>query len=211
MDIVNRLNAFLSYTGLSNTQFADEAGIPRPSLSQILNGRNKKISNELISKLHQAFPYLNIMWLIFGEGNMIDSDAINISKDDADNKEHEPDKEQEEPQSGSHPRQTHSPYSSDIAVDPDFAGVADSFYISDEPIDSGESLARSEPTAYYGGRPITDYGKESSRKQRVGVKPEFTDANSTASTQADSKPPRHITSVIVLYSDNTYEVFRHGE
>lgn len=70
MDIISRLNLFVNSTGKSSSQFADELGIPRPSMSQILNGRNKKISNELIEKLHQSYPTLNILWLLFGEGDM---------------------------------------------------------------------------------------------------------------------------------------------
>lgn len=60
-------------TGLSSSQFADNAFIPRPTLSQIITGRNKKISNEIFSKLHDAFPSLNMMWLMFGDGDMLSS------------------------------------------------------------------------------------------------------------------------------------------
>ncbi len=70
MDFVTRLKQYIDYTGLAVSQFADTAQIPRPTLSQILNGRNKKISNELIAKLHEGFPSLNIMWMLFGDGNM---------------------------------------------------------------------------------------------------------------------------------------------
>ena len=69
-DIVSRLKAYMVHIGLPSTQFADFAGIPRPTISQIINGRNKKISNELIAKLHAAFPTLNILWLMFGDGDM---------------------------------------------------------------------------------------------------------------------------------------------
>lgn len=69
-DIVSRLKAYMVHIGLPSTQFADFAGIPRPTISQIINGRNKKISNELIAKLHSAFPTLNILWLMFGDGDM---------------------------------------------------------------------------------------------------------------------------------------------
>lgn len=87
MDIVSRLKTFIEYLGLTNSIFADHAGITRPTLSQILNGRNKKISNELISKIHDAFPSLNIMWLMFGDGTMIvgesyDSPNYNNQKTD---------------------------------------------------------------------------------------------------------------------------------
>lgn len=74
MDIVSRLKRFITYLGLPNSTFADRAHITRPTLSQILNGRNKKISNELIAKLHEAFPTLNIMWLMFGDGDMLASE-----------------------------------------------------------------------------------------------------------------------------------------
>lgn len=70
MDLISRLNEFVRFSGLTSSQFADEIGVPRPSFSQILNGRNKKISNELIEKIHHVFPTLNIMWLLFGEGTM---------------------------------------------------------------------------------------------------------------------------------------------
>lgn len=70
MDIVSRLKLFLSQNGIANSQFADTCGIPRPTLSQLLNGRNKRVSDEIISKIHVAYPALNIMWLMFGDGEM---------------------------------------------------------------------------------------------------------------------------------------------
>lgn len=70
MDIVSRLKFFLSHNGISNSTFADTCDIPRPTLSQLLNGRNKKVSDELITKIHNAYPALNIMWLMFGDGDM---------------------------------------------------------------------------------------------------------------------------------------------
>jgi len=71
MDIVTRLKMFLEQTGISNSQFADTCEIPRPTLSQLLNGRNKKVSDEVIGKIHRAYPSLNVMWLMFGDGEML--------------------------------------------------------------------------------------------------------------------------------------------
>lgn len=70
MDIASRLRQFMAEKNIASSQFADSADIPRPTLSQLLNGRNKKISNELIAKIHEAFPSLNVLWLMFGEGEM---------------------------------------------------------------------------------------------------------------------------------------------
>lgn len=66
-----RLKVFMDEMGLSNSQFADQCGIPRPSLSQLLTGRNKKISDVLVGQIHTAFPRLSVLWLLFGEGQML--------------------------------------------------------------------------------------------------------------------------------------------
>lgn len=70
MDIASRLKKFMDTSGIQYSQFADTCGIPRPSLSQLLNGRNKKVSNEVIEKIHKAYPTLSVSWLMFGEGDM---------------------------------------------------------------------------------------------------------------------------------------------
>lgn len=70
MDIVSRIKLFLSQNGIANSQFADTCEIPRPTLSQLLNGRNKKVSDEVLTKIHNAYPALNMMWLMFGDGDM---------------------------------------------------------------------------------------------------------------------------------------------
>lgn len=80
MDLVSRLKQYLDSRQISITQFADECGIPRPTGSQLLAGRNKKVSDEIISKIHAAYPDLNIVWLMFGEGYMVTGTNIEISE-----------------------------------------------------------------------------------------------------------------------------------
>ncbi len=75
MDIVSRIKKFLDENGIPNSQFADNCKIPRPTISQVLNGRNKKISDEVIAKIHHAYPALSITWLLFGEGEMINGSS----------------------------------------------------------------------------------------------------------------------------------------
>lgn len=70
MDLVNRLKYFMDYYKLTISQFADTCNIPRPTMSQLMNGRNKRISDEIINKIHNGFPSLSILWLMFGEGDM---------------------------------------------------------------------------------------------------------------------------------------------
>ncbi|MCH5217259.1 MAG: helix-turn-helix transcriptional regulator [Muribaculaceae bacterium] len=69
-NVAVRLKTFIEKKGLSYSQFADMCGIPRPSLSQLLTGRNKKISDIMVGQIHNMFPELSIVWLLFGEGPM---------------------------------------------------------------------------------------------------------------------------------------------
>lgn len=90
-NIAIRLKGFIDYLGISSSQFADQCGIPRPSLSQLLNGRNKKISDVIVGQIHAAYPELSVLWLMFGEGTMLvlsDKDAAqqeNPSSTETDN------------------------------------------------------------------------------------------------------------------------------
>lgn len=67
-NFASRLKLFIDTNGLSPSQFADMCRIPRPTLSQVLSGRNKKISDVLLRPIHDAFPDLSLLWLMFGEG-----------------------------------------------------------------------------------------------------------------------------------------------
>lgn len=70
-NVAIRLKGFIQSQGLTNSQFADNCGIPRPSLSQLLGGRNKKISDVIVGQIHKAYPELSVLWLMFGEGKMM--------------------------------------------------------------------------------------------------------------------------------------------
>lgn len=72
-NVAIRLKHFMGWKRITNSQFADRCGIPRPSLSQLLNGRNQKISDIMVGQIHRAFPELNVLWLLFGEGEMLSS------------------------------------------------------------------------------------------------------------------------------------------
>ena len=65
-----RIKAVISALGLTDSQFADRCSISRPTLSLLLSGKNKKISDVMLSQIHEAFPDISILWLLFGEGDM---------------------------------------------------------------------------------------------------------------------------------------------
>lgn len=70
-NVAVRLKHFMDYAELTNSQFADLCAIPRPSLSQLLSGRNKKLSDVVVKQIHDKFPELSVLWLMFGEGDML--------------------------------------------------------------------------------------------------------------------------------------------
>ncbi|MDE7437963.1 MAG: helix-turn-helix domain-containing protein [Muribaculaceae bacterium] len=78
-NVAIRLKGFMDAMELTNSQFADQCGIPRPTLSQLLTGRNKKISDVLVGQIHSAFPRLSVLWLLFGEGDMLVPDPNSTS------------------------------------------------------------------------------------------------------------------------------------
>lgn len=69
--MVERLKLYVEHTGLMAAQFAETINMPRSSFSQLMNGRNKTITDATIKKIHDAFPELSISWLLFGEGEML--------------------------------------------------------------------------------------------------------------------------------------------
>ncbi|MDE5850286.1 MAG: hypothetical protein K2H38_09110 [Muribaculaceae bacterium] len=73
-NFASRLKLFIDSINVPTTQVADLCDIPRPSFSQLLSGRNQKVSDVLIRKIHKAFPDLSVMWLMFGEGSMLSSE-----------------------------------------------------------------------------------------------------------------------------------------
>ncbi|MCM1297104.1 MAG: hypothetical protein NC311_16310 [Muribaculaceae bacterium] len=85
-NFATRLKLFMESIGMPSSQFADLCEIPRPSFSQLLSGRNQKVSDVLIKKIHSVFPQLSIMWLMFGEGKMTEEKSAEDDKDEASSK-----------------------------------------------------------------------------------------------------------------------------
>jgi len=67
--MTERISLILKSKNLSASQFADEIGIQRSSMSHVLSERNKP-SLEFIQKILKRFPEINSDWLLFGTGQM---------------------------------------------------------------------------------------------------------------------------------------------
>lgn len=62
-----RIELLMKCFELSPSQFADRTGIQRASVSHIISGRNKP-SLEVMQKISEAFPSVDIRWLMTGNG-----------------------------------------------------------------------------------------------------------------------------------------------
>lgn len=173
--IIQRLKQFIGETGLSSTQFADKCGIPRPSFSQMLSGRNKSINNQVLSKLNEAFPELDIMWLLFGKENKRPTSNLKNS---------EPQIASTFIQSGhqepgnQHVNQTQT---------------------SQSALGQGYTQPSGQPTQ----------ANESIWQASVLCSPP--ESEGAAPRTVLSEPAKRISSIIVLYTDNSFETFKAPE
>ncbi|MBE6286039.1 MAG: helix-turn-helix transcriptional regulator [Bacteroidales bacterium] len=62
-----RIELLMKCYGLTPSQLADRTGIQRASVSHIISGRNKP-SLEVLQKIYEAFPELDLGWLMTGKG-----------------------------------------------------------------------------------------------------------------------------------------------
>lgn len=67
MNDKERVELIMKIYNLTPSQFADRAGIQRASVSHILSGRNKP-SLEVMLKIYESFPGLDMAWLMTGKG-----------------------------------------------------------------------------------------------------------------------------------------------
>lgn len=181
MDIVTRLKQFMDSHCLTSSQFADAAGIPRPTLSQLLNGRNKnnegvkKVSSDIIRKIHDAYPTLNVMWLMFGDGEMETVLNIEISGPQDSGFFVDPISKTQENQD----IQRHIDFEDEV---PDFG--TEKFNDINHPIPGHEisGWQNNSSHAVYGNNP-----------PQMTIQPDKT---------------KKVQSIMVFYDDNSFEIFR---
>ena len=70
----SRILEVMEREGMSQGQFADYIGINRPTLSHVVAGRNNP-SLDVVMKIHQKFPSINLSWLLDGVGSYDGNDG----------------------------------------------------------------------------------------------------------------------------------------
>ncbi len=184
MDLVSRLKRYLDYRQISVTQFADECNIPRPTGSQLLAGRNKKVSDEIIGKIHLAYPELNIVWLMFGEGNMVTDENIKISA----------------PQNGAKDATAEAEVS--ISQPIDFGVDFNENIVEEEEENNPDSQTANTFTF---STPAASVSEEEQSARDSAATNESQDEQ--PARHATSRNGKRVTGIVVYYDDNTYESF----
>lgn len=210
MDIVDRLKLFMQYTGLSSSQFADSSAIPRPTLSQIITGRNKKISNEIFAKLHDAFPQLNIMWLMFGDGNMLNADYEKAGNDNESVIKSELTGSTIMGEEKSHLQQ-HLEFGSNID-NPQSSFSVNLHKSASLPSDNSVNPGRHIQKQKQGPSPAVILNQIATKKSDSDDFRNNNEYNPNKNTiTATQDTSKRISSIMVFYSDNSFETFKPAE
>lgn len=188
MDIISRLKLFMETFSITNSQLADAAGIPRPTISQLLNGRNKsnegakKVSSDILRKIHDAFPILNMMWLIFGDGEMVANGNIEFSEPQ--NFSYEPHFYRESPED--------EPFQKHIDFESPSTNFSQDSYRTEK---SAQSISPNTPQA----------SAETNRANNIAAHTAL-GLNQPSPKQNDKA--KRVESIMVFYSDNSFEIFK---
>ena len=74
----DRILTFINSLSISHATFADEIGVQRSAIAHIAKGRNRP-SLDMIDKIIDRYPEVNLLWLLRGEGNMMSNTPNVIS------------------------------------------------------------------------------------------------------------------------------------
>jgi transcriptional regulator with XRE-family HTH domain len=78
--MTERILSIIKYLNLSPSDFAEEIGVQRSSISHLISGRNKP-SLEFIQKILTRYPEINTEWILNGTGEMLKSGINQINEE----------------------------------------------------------------------------------------------------------------------------------
>ncbi len=179
VDVISRLKYFMEQMGVSVTQFADNTGIQRSSMSQILSGRNQKISIITIGKIYEAYPNLSLTWLLSGKGAMLADGEL--------------------------PRVTYTPAGEgekESVVSPSGTGQALLTLFGNESAINADERPTSEKYA-------TENGSKNEDKNDYPVEKEEERTSQVVNieTTPSELKNKRVVKIMIFYSDNTFEAF----
>lgn len=185
----DRIKEIQASLNMSQKDFAEAIGIAPGALSNIYSNRTNATNNH-VKGIHNAFPQINVNWLMFGEGEMYVSQTEETSSSTT-------------PQAPGAP--TQAPESSNNGASVHAPGYEGTLF--DQPAMPADDL-------------IPFQGVRTTPPARRGVKaesnPNVQAANSTAQiANAIAKnfdiPRRQVKEIRVFFDDGTYETFVPGK
>lgn len=189
-NIAIRLKFLIDKLGIPSSQFADTCKIARPTFSQILNGRNKKISDQIIRQIHDAYPNISISWLLFNEGNMLnDHEESSINMSD------QSETENALQTASNNILSSNSSSCTEIPASTRFENVINTSVSSDDEKYSKENALKEPP-------------KECHHTIKEEVKSILKNTEILSEIVKNSPKCRKVVSVTVYYDDSTFETFR---
>ncbi len=176
----DRIRQLMDYEGLNAAQFAKKVNINTSVLSHLLGGRNNP-SYDIVLKILENCPEVNVEWFIRGVGPML-KDSVKVDE---------------------YPDLFSTPFISEPL--PPITKVA--AVTNEVPVTVKEPVASTKdpeiPKQRTNMQADTEYRKENEVKQpEIAPKP--------AVVQVDTPPkntPRSIRKIVIFYDDNTYEEF----
>lgn len=79
MELHQRIEKIVEYSGLSIPQFAKKVGFKTPqTIRELIKGNTKTLSYQVQEKIKAAYPEINMIWLVTGEGAMLESTLENV-------------------------------------------------------------------------------------------------------------------------------------
>ncbi len=76
----NRIYQLMKQQGMTQKEFAAELCVAEGTLSSIYTGRTKA-SNNIVNAIHERFPDVSVLWLMYGEGEMYGSEKATLSSE----------------------------------------------------------------------------------------------------------------------------------
>ena len=80
MTVNDRVMYIMNAEKLTQKEFANILGISQPVLTYIASGRNK-VSLDIVQKIAQKYPSINLRWLALGEGEMTNKTPLTSNND----------------------------------------------------------------------------------------------------------------------------------
>lgn len=181
--IQERILLLMKSLGLNPTQFADEIGVQRSSISHIISGRNNP-SLDIVTKILNKFPDIDSNWLVIGKGSLVGKNEIN-SQENRNNEISRPSETLFDDLSDS--------LFSDIQKD------------NSPKIDNNNIYELQRKIEILEGKSKVKENQSESNDKQIEIPKPVNNCISNSENSQQSNSTKQIVRIIIFYSDNSFE------